>query len=190
VQAQDATTPQLLEVGRLLARLHLLGEAHPASIADPLEAPLLASRLPSGEAGEAGEALRDVLQAGLPPLPSGATHGGLSPAHVLFVGERASAVVPGGTSASAALLLDLAQAICGWALGLAAPLPAVRALLSGYQALRRLSLEERELLPQALRCAAARAGALQLLRGDAAHPLDALRACDALDARDLRAAAG
>src|SRR5207302_6427524 len=34
----EATVPQLMDVGRLLARLHQLGETHPASVADPCDA--------------------------------------------------------------------------------------------------------------------------------------------------------
>src|SRR5438445_7055694 len=43
-----ATTPQFLEVGRLLARLHQLGEAHPASVPASLTCADLAGRLPAG----------------------------------------------------------------------------------------------------------------------------------------------
>src|SRR5213082_1356536 len=40
----SASAPQLLELGRLLARLHQLGEAHPASVADPCESAGLLGR--------------------------------------------------------------------------------------------------------------------------------------------------
>src|SRR5919201_148477 len=41
-----ATTPQLLDIGRLLARLHHIGEAHPASVVAPIGGADLAERLP------------------------------------------------------------------------------------------------------------------------------------------------
>ena len=187
LRVEDASTPQLLDVGRLLARLHQLGEAHPASVGDPLEGGHLAARLPSGETGEA---LREVLQPGVQGLPVGAVHGGLTPAHALFVGTRVSAILPSGTSCSAPLVIDLAQALCAWALPLEHPLPALRALVSGYQALRRLAAEERDALHPALRFAAARVGALKLLSGQPDQALSALHACDALASADVRAAAG
>src|ERR1700682_3571190 len=43
VAAAAATIPQILEIGRLLARLHQLGETHPASVPDPADGPTLLS---------------------------------------------------------------------------------------------------------------------------------------------------
>jgi Ser/Thr protein kinase RdoA (MazF antagonist) len=187
VRPEDASFAQHLEAGRLLARLHLLGATHPASVADPLDGAQLAARLP---AGEPGEELRDVLQPGLPGLPAGAVHGSFGPSHVLFAGERATAVMPSGVSCSAPLVVDLANALCAWALPLSRPQPAMRAIVSGYQSLRRLPGEERDALYPALRFAAARAGALLLLSGQVAQALAALRGCEALGEPDVRAAAG
>ena len=65
----------------------------------------------------------------------------------------------------------------------------MRALLSGYQALRRLNPEERDALYPALRCAAAREGAYGLLAGRPGA-LTMLVAVEALREKDLRAAAG
>src|SRR3989442_8731249 len=42
----QATVPQLMDLGRLLARLHQLGETHPASVADPCDALSLLGRAP------------------------------------------------------------------------------------------------------------------------------------------------
>jgi Ser/Thr protein kinase RdoA (MazF antagonist) len=187
VRPEGASEPQQLEAGRLLARLHLLGSAHPASVPDPLDGAQLAARLP---AGGPGEELRDVLQPGLPGLPAGAVHGCFGPSQLLFAGERATAVLPSGISCSAPLVVDLAHALCAWALPLPRPQLGVRAIVSGYQALRRLAGEERDALYPALRFAAARAGALLLLSGRVALALAALRACEALGEADVRAAAG
>src|SRR5262249_6608443 len=156
----------------LLARLHQLGEAHPASIADPADGPALLGRIGSSDASDA---LAPLLRNKLDGLPTGATHGGLSPGRALFLGNRCSAVLPSGAAASAPLVLDLAEAAVGWALPLAAPEPALRALVSGYQALRRLGPEERDGLWHALRLASAREGARRLLSGrkGALQPVEA-----------------
>jgi Ser/Thr protein kinase RdoA (MazF antagonist) len=177
--------PQLLEVGRLLARLHQLGETHPASVADPVDgATLLARMAPSAER----DALAPILQAGLPPLPTGAVHGGLRPAKALFVGDRCSAVLPSALACSAALVLDVAEAAVGWMQG-ARPVPALRALVSGYQSLRRLAPEEKDALYPALRFAAAREGARRVATGTG-DPLAVVKAVEAIGDQEIRAAAG
>jgi homoserine kinase type II len=147
------SVPQMLEVGRLLARLHQLGEAHPASVADPRDGPALLAKVP---AGPEREALAPLLAPGLPGLPAGAVHGGLRPERALFVGDRCSAVLPSGLACSAPLILDVAEAALGWMLGARNPVAALRGLVSGYQSLRRLAPEESDALPAALRFAAAR----------------------------------
>src|SRR5260221_347964 len=90
VDPAAATAPQLLEVGRLLARLHQLGETHPASVGDPADA---ASLLAGLAPGRERDVLAAVLEAGVPSLPTRAAHGGLPPASALVVCERCSAVL-------------------------------------------------------------------------------------------------
>ncbi len=182
-----AKVQQLLEVGRLLARLHQLGETHPASVADPRDAADLLGRVPPGAPERA--TLAPVLEAGLPPLPSGAVHGGLRPSRALFIGDRCSAVLPSGVACSAALILDLAETAVGWLLGAKRPAAALRALASGYQSLRRLLPEEVQSLFAALRFAAAREGARQAAQGKPAG-LAALEVVDALGEAEARSAAG
>jgi hypothetical protein len=181
-----ATAPQLLELGRLLARLHQLGETHPASVAESADGPALAARLPPGPAADV---LLPLLRAPPSGLPTGAAHGRLGPACALFLGARCSAVLPSGGAASLVLSLDLAELLVAWALPLPQPTPALRALVSGYQALRRLDPDERDALWATLRHAAAREGARRLLAG-APEPLRPLEAADALGADEVRAAAG
>jgi Ser/Thr protein kinase RdoA (MazF antagonist) len=183
---EEATAPQLLEVGRLFARLHQLGDAHPASVADPADGATLVAQLP---ASAAAETLAPVLRQGLPRLPTGALHGWLRPQRVLFIGDRCSAVLPTGRACSGPFALDLAEAAVGWVLAAARPAPALRALLSGYQALRRLLPEERDGLFAALRYAAAREGARRLAFGEPL-PLAPLRAADALGEAETLAATG
>ncbi len=181
-----AKVPQLLEVGRLLARLHQLGEAHPASVADSSDGASLLARLP---AGPDRDGLAPVLQSGPLPQPAGAVHGGLRPERALFIGDRCSAVLPSGLSCSAPLVLDLAEAALGWMLGADRPVAALRALVSGYQSLRRLAPEETGALWRALRLAAAREGARRLFLEHPA-PLAALQAVDAVGESEVRSAAG
>ena len=183
---KDATVPQAMEVGRLLARLHQLGETHPAAVADPCDAAALLARSPSGPERET---LETAIREPLPPLPSGAGHGGLIPARALFIGDRCSAVLPSGLSGSGALVVDLAETAVGWMAGANRPSAALRALTSGYQALRRLLPEEKDAFFAALRFAAARNGARRLATGRSGA-LDALGAVDSVGELEARAAAG
>ena len=130
-------------MGRLLARLHQLGEAHPASVPAPLSCVELAGRLPLGAQAEV---LGPALRTDFCSLPAGASHGRLGPQQALYIGDRCSAVLPSGEAHSGPLVLDVARAACAWAMAAAEQLPALRAVLSGYQALRRLDPEERDAL--------------------------------------------
>jgi Ser/Thr protein kinase RdoA (MazF antagonist) len=180
------TVPQLLEVGRLLARLHQLGETHPASVSDSWDIESLLAQVPTGPDKDV---LTPVLETGLPPLPSGAIHGGLRPSRALFIGDRCSAILPSGVACSAALVLDLADAAVGWALHAPRPAAALRALVSGYQALRRLLPEESQALYAALRYAAAREGARRAAM-QRPQPLGSLQAAESIGEAEVRAAAG
>jgi Ser/Thr protein kinase RdoA (MazF antagonist) len=182
----QALVPQLLEVGRMLARLHQLGSAHPASVADPCDSASLAARLP---AGAASEQVAELLRRSFAPLPMGALHGHPGPAQFLFIGERPSGLLPSGAAHSGPLLLDLAEAMVGWALSLEEPLPALRALVSGYQSLRRLTAPEKASLHPMLVHAAARADARVLIAGRRLAT-DSLTALQALREDDVRALAG
>ncbi|HWE23711.1 MAG TPA: hypothetical protein VG496_07195, partial [Myxococcales bacterium] len=170
VDSPRASTPQLLDVGRLLARLHQIGEAHPASVVSPLRGAGLAERLP--QCPEA-EHLVPALREDLTSLPLGAAHGRLGPEQTLYIGDRCASVLPSGEAHSGPLALDLARAAWSWTVGSSQILPAIRAVVSGYQALRRLFPEEREAFYRALRYAAAREGADRLMSGklDALEPL-------------------
>jgi hypothetical protein len=183
---RQASAPQLMEVGRLLARLHQLGETHPASVAGSCDAAAWLSRCPEGEERDA---LHEVVSLPLPRLPTGAGHGGVTPSRALFIGPRASAVLPSGAAASCSLLVDLAETALGWMVGAECPSAALRAVTSGYQALRRLFPEEKDALFVALRRAAAREGARRLATGRPGV-LDGLRAVDGVGESEARSAAG
>lgn len=182
----DATIPQLMEVGRLLARLHQLGETHPASVQDPCDPGALLARAPEGK--ERDE-LTVVVEASLPRLPSGAGHGGLTAARALFIGDRVSAVLPSGVAGSGALVLDVAETALGWMIGASRPSAVLRAVTSGYQALRRFLSEEKDALFAALRFAAAREGARRLATGRPGA-LDGLRTVQSVGESEVRSAAG
>jgi hypothetical protein len=100
-----------------------------------------------------------------------------------------ASVLPSGEAHSGPLALDLARAACSWAAAAIEPLPALRAVVSGYQALRRLDPEERDGFGTALRCAAAREGAYRLLSGHG-DPLFALNVIEDLGDDEIRAATG
>jgi Ser/Thr protein kinase RdoA (MazF antagonist) len=179
-----ASTPQLMELGRLLARLHQLGETHPASVSNPCDVAALLDQLAPGPERDR---LAPLVLAGVPRLPVGAVHGGLRPERALFIGERCSAVLPSGLACSGPLLLDLAETAVAWMTASQAPLPALRAILSGYQALRPLAQEEKEALYVTLRFAAALEGARRLaLRGE--HALSALDCVERVGESEVAAA--
>ena len=186
LEPEAATLPQMMEVGRLLARLHQLGEVHPASVPDPRDGPTLLARL---SPGSDRDALRPVLAAGLPALPLGAVHGGLRPSQALFVGDRCSAILPSGLACSAPLVLDIAETVLGWMIGAPRPSAVLRALVSGYQSLRRLSPEENGAVWSALRFAAGRDGARRAETGRPG-PLEALEGVEALGEAEVRSAMG
>lgn len=181
----SARTAQLLEIGRVLGRLHKLGEAHPASVPEPLPCSKIAAQL-----GKADARLRAALiELDLTALPSGAAHGHLGPTQALFLGDRCSAVLPSGAAHSGPLVLDLARTAQAWSLGSPQPLAAIQAVVSGYQAERRLLSEERESFGGALRCAAAQEGVRRLSAG-AEDSLAPLHVLEGLDAAEIRAAIG
>jgi Ser/Thr protein kinase RdoA (MazF antagonist) len=186
LDSATASVPQLMELGRLLARLHQLGETHPAAVSNPCDVTALLERVAPGPERDR---LATLARAGLPRLPVGAVHGGLRPERALFIGERCSAVLPSGLACSGPLLLDLAETAVGWMFGAEGPVPALRAILSGYQALRRLVEEEREALYPTLRFAAA----IEAARRAALRKAEALAVLDCVEGvgeGEVAAAAG
>ena len=186
IEPVAASVPQLMEVGRLLARLHQLGETHPASVADPCDAGVLLSRAPEGPDRDALEA---AVRAPIQALPTGAGHGGLGPRCALFIGDRCSAVLPSGLAGSGPLVLDLAETAVAWLARSPHRAAALRGITSGYQALRRLSPEERDSFYSVLRLAAAREGARRIATGRS-DPLSPLEAVDSIGQYEIRSAAG
>jgi Ser/Thr protein kinase RdoA (MazF antagonist) len=186
LQAASAGVPQLMELGRLLARLHQLGETHPASVSNPCP---VAALLDQMAPGPERDRIAPLAQAGVGRLPVGAVHGGLRPERALFLGDRCSAVLPSGLACSGPLLLDVAETAVGWMAASQAPVAALRAILSGYQALRALLQEEKEALFATLRFAAALEGARRFaLRRE--NPLAPLDCVEGVGEREVLAAAG
>jgi Ser/Thr protein kinase RdoA (MazF antagonist) len=107
----------------------------------------------------------------------------------LFIGDRCSAVLPSGVAGSGPLVLDVAESAIGWMVGASRPSAALRAVTSGYQALRRLMSEEKDALFAALRFAAAREGARRLATGRSGA-LDGLRVVQSVGESEARSAAG
>lgn len=175
---QGASLPQLFEVGRLLARLHQLGETHPAKVSGCTDALALLANVPQGPLREF---LAETLNEPLAPLPSGALHGGFGPSRALFMGERCSAVLPSGAACFGAFLLDVADSAVQFLAGAPQPLAIIHTVVAGYQRSRKLLPEEVGALPQTLRVAAAREGA----RRNCAAPLETIRVFSDGELRDL-----
>jgi homoserine kinase type II len=95
-------------------------------------------------------------------LPQGAIHGDLFCDNVLFEGECVSGIIDFGFAATDALAYDLAIAVNDWcsvaegtSAGALDPILCA-AMVAGYEEVRPLSAEERELWPVLLRAAALR----------------------------------
>jgi homoserine kinase type II len=183
---EAVTQPQLLEAGRVLGRLQSLGEVHPAKVEDGVDGAGLLARVP---AGPERDALTTALMAEQPRLPSGAIHGGIRPSRLLYIGDRCSAVMPAGLACFGPLSLDLAEAALGFMAVAPRPLAVLRAVLSGYQSMRRLLPEEVSGLPVVLRFAAAREGA-RLAASGRAGALGALQAVEGLSEAEILGVAG
>jgi Ser/Thr protein kinase RdoA (MazF antagonist) len=175
---KTASLAQLLEVGRLLARLHQLGETHPAKVSGCTDPHVLLAKVPPGPLHDALFLVLDEL---LPPLPSGALHGGFGPSRALFMGERCSAILPSGAACFGPFLLDVADGAVQFLPGAPEPLAVIHTVLSGYQRSRKLLPEEGRALPQALRLAAAREAA----RRNCATPFETLAPFNDGDLRAL-----
>jgi Ser/Thr protein kinase RdoA (MazF antagonist) len=98
-------------------------------------------------------------------------------------------VLPWAAAHSGPLAVDLARSAVAWAIASREPLAALRAVASGYQSMRRLVPEERDALPAALRCAAAREGATRLFAAQR-DVLGPLRMVERIGEREVRDAAG
>jgi homoserine kinase type II len=157
-----------LETGKALAQLHLAGEGFALSRPNRLALehwPALFEASRAGAEGVspgladeiAGEL--DALQRQWPcDLPQGIIHADLFPDNVFFIGAKLSGLIDFYFACNYALAYDLAICLNAWCFEPDGSFNATkgRALLQGYESLRRLNAEERLALPILARGAALR----------------------------------
>lgn len=156
------------EVGAALARLHLAGadftmtRANALSVAGwrPLakRAGYRTDTVAPGLGALIAEELA-VVEAGWPKgLPEGVIHADLFPDNVFFLGNRLSGLIDFYFACTDTLAYDIAVCLNAWCFEPDASFNVTkgRALLQRYEAVRPLSLEEREGLPLLCRGAALR----------------------------------
>jgi len=168
VSARKPDASQCRETGRALAQLHLAGQGFPLMRRNGLSvedwAPLFetsrnrAEEVSPGLAYEITEEL-DALQRQWPcDLPQGIIHADLFPDNVFFIGAKLSGVIDFYFACNDALSYDLAIGLNAWCFEPDGAFNATkgRAMLQGYESLRRLDDEERLALPILARGAAMR----------------------------------
>jgi homoserine kinase type II len=159
-----------LQVGRALARLHEAARDFPLTRANALgyggwrplfdsfaaEADTIAEGL-----GATAESELEHLAARWPAreaLPNGVIHGDLFPDNVFFLGEELSGVIDFYFACNDHLAYDIAICLNAWCFeqDYAFNVTKGRALLRGYEEVRRLTAEERDAIPLLARGAALR----------------------------------
>jgi homoserine kinase type II len=168
VSTRKPDARQCLETGRALAQLHLAGQGFPLVRRNALAmedwAPLFETSRDRAEEVSPGlameierelEALRRQWPCG---LPQGVIHADLFPDNVLFIGAKLSGLIDFYFACNDALAYDLAICLNAWCFEPDGAFNATkgRALLQGYESLRRLDDDERLALPILARGAAMR----------------------------------
>ncbi len=90
--------------------------------------------------------LHDVTARRDPQLPRGLTHGDLFRDNVLWQQDRIAVLLDFESASEGPFVYDLAVCLLAWAFDSAFEPALLRAMLEGYQAVRKLSLAEREAL--------------------------------------------
>ena len=166
----EVTESSAGELGAALARFHNVGVALPAawrrgSIYDHdhlLHRYEHLAQHVDPQLARAIETLGDELQLASDALPerrrapAGIIHGDLFRDNVLWEDERITAILDFEQASGGSLVYDIAVCINDWCWTDRPRIDLARALLDGYQSVRRLSAPEREVLPIEVRAAAAR----------------------------------
>jgi homoserine kinase type II len=168
VSTRKPQAQHCFETGKALAQLHLAGAGFALSRRNGLALDnwpdlFAASRsraeeVSPGLAGEIAQEL-DALRRQWPcDLPQGIIHADLFPDNVFFIGEQLSGVIDFYFACNDALAYDLAIALNAWCFEPDGAFNATkgRALLQGYESLRKLDAEEKGALPILARGAALR----------------------------------
>jgi homoserine kinase type II len=157
-----------LELGKALARMHIAGEGFALQRANALGLrgwrPLFQKFEP--RAGEILPELKHLisdelafLEASWPKdLPEGVIHADLFPDNVFFIGDKLSGLIDFYFACNDALAYDIAVSLNAWCFEPNRDFNATkgRALLRGYDSVRKLSEQERSALPVLARGAAMR----------------------------------
>jgi homoserine kinase type II len=167
VEADELTTGQLENVGRVLADLHLITKAYKKGVDNRFAFERVAEvyfdargRLPHyfkriiRTLDEETEYLNHYLES---KLPKGIIHGDLSPERIRFKGDKVVAVYDLGAACRGKFIFDLANAVNGLCFERGKySLRRFEALITGYEAVRTLSLAEWDAFPNELRFSAFR----------------------------------
>jgi homoserine kinase type II len=154
------TPAQARAVGAVLARLHLAAQDFPRTRANTMDFAASAAILTACGADRLAtidpalpamlEHARTAAALDLAALPQSQTHTDLFPDNVLMLGDSVTGLIDFYFACTGPMVLDLAVTHAAWCFDAS---NAYRpdcgaALLEGYQAVRRLSPEERALFPQ------------------------------------------
>jgi homoserine kinase type II len=168
VDPEDMTLGQLENVGRVLADLHLIGKVYKKGIENRFGFERVAEiyfdvrgRLPhyfkkiTRTLDDEIEYLHHYLEG---KLPKGVIHGDLFADNVMFKGEKVVAVLDFEAACRGKFIFDLATAVNALCFDSESgySLKKFETLISGYEALRTLSLAEWDAFPNELRFAAFR----------------------------------
>jgi len=173
LEPEVLTHAQLENVGRVLGDLHVVTKAYKKGIDNRFALERVADvyadvrgRLPFylkrilRTLDEEVEYLTDYLEA---KLPKGIIHGELAPDHLRFKGDKVVAVLELGVACRGKFIFDLANAVNALCYeGGRYHLKRFEALLTGYEAVRTLSLAEWDAFPNELRFSAFRLAVLRL----------------------------
>ena len=155
-------------LGQALARLHAAGEGFPLrrpnalSVAGwrPLftQAEQRADSVQAGLRSDAAQALDELERTWPRGLPSGVIHADLFPDNVFFIGDVLSGLIDFYFACDDAFAYDLAISLNAWVFepDFSFNLTKARALLAGYQTVRRLTASEVDAFPTLARGAALR----------------------------------
>lgn len=165
---EEPGAAECAELGALLARLHLAGRSYSAYLENPrgpkwwrLAANEVSAFLDAGQRALLEEELAFHAGQRFPDLPRGPVHADLFRDNALFEGGRISGVIDFYFAGVDCLLYDVAVCVNDWCLADPQRDPALeptrsRALLEGYEAVRRWTEPERAAWPAMLRAAALR----------------------------------
>lgn len=173
VEVENLSHAQLEDVGRVIGDLHVITKAYKKGIDNRFALERLTDvyndvrgRLPYylkrivRTLDEEVEYLTDYLES---KLPKGIIHGELAPEHLRFKGDKVVAVLEIGVACRGKFIFDLANAVNALCYeGGRYHLKRFEALLTGYEAVRTLSLAEWDAFPNELRFSAFRCAVLRL----------------------------